>query len=154
MKTNPYVAIHCPKALSLSIVCQPIKIKFIKGRLSILHLKFSAFTTYLVLKVPAASSQVESSMLSSKSSAYFAKQKTFKAWLFNEHYTCKVSCTFSSWNLLIDSAVYDIPRSWFRIPISPIIRQNSKSSQATSNRTVRISCCKKTYFQNLMTLSL
>ena len=47
MKTNPYVAIHCPKALSLSIVCQPIKIKFIKGGLSILHLKFSAFTTYV-----------------------------------------------------------------------------------------------------------
>ena len=37
MKTEPYVSIHCLKALSLRIVHQPSKIIFIKGPGSKLH---------------------------------------------------------------------------------------------------------------------
>ena len=49
--TSTYVAIHCSKALSLRIVCQPLKIIFIKGPVFELHIKFTAFTTHLPLKV-------------------------------------------------------------------------------------------------------
>jgi len=53
------------KALYFGIVRQPLKIKFIKGKLSTLHLKGSAFNAHLVFKVHA-SSQVESSMFPTK----------------------------------------------------------------------------------------
>jgi len=51
MKTNPYVAVHCCKALSLRIVCCPLKIIFIKGPVSKLHLNFTSLTALLSLKV-------------------------------------------------------------------------------------------------------
>ena len=51
MKTNPYVAIHCWKALSLRIVLRPLKIIFIKGPVRKLHIKISAFTAHFPLKV-------------------------------------------------------------------------------------------------------
>ena len=51
MKTNPYVAVHCWKALSLRIVCCPSKTIFIKGPVYKSHIKFSAFTAHLPLKV-------------------------------------------------------------------------------------------------------
>jgi len=102
-KLNPtYVAIHSSKALSLRIVHQPTKIKFFKGTLRKLHIKVSALTTHLPLKVRSFS-QVESSMFTC--CAYFAKQKTFKAWSthsimtlwqFIEHCTWKVLCMTKS----------------------------------------------------------
>ena len=52
MKTNPYVVVHCLKALTLSIVRQPFKFIFIKGPVSKLHIKFTAFYKHLSLKVP------------------------------------------------------------------------------------------------------
>ena len=51
MKTNPYVAIHCWKALSLRIVRRPEKIICIKGPVFKSYIKFSAFTAHLPLKV-------------------------------------------------------------------------------------------------------
>ena len=51
MKTNPYAAVHCSKALTLSIVRRSLKIIFIKGPGSKLHLKFTAFTAHYPLKV-------------------------------------------------------------------------------------------------------
>jgi len=51
MKTNPYVAIHCWKALSLSIVRCPLKTIFIKGPVSKLYIKISAITAHLSSKV-------------------------------------------------------------------------------------------------------
>ena len=51
MKTKPYVAIHCLKALSLRIVRQPSKMIFIKVPVSKLHINFTAFYEHLSLKV-------------------------------------------------------------------------------------------------------
>ena len=63
MKTNPYVAVHCWKALSLSSVHSPLKIILVKGPVRKLHLKFSAFTAHLHLKV-LSFSRVKSSACS------------------------------------------------------------------------------------------
>ena len=60
MKTNPYVAVHCWKALSLRIVRCALTIIFIKGPIYKLHIKFSVFTSHLHLKV-LSFSQVKSS---------------------------------------------------------------------------------------------
>ena len=54
MKTKPYVARHCWKALSLRIVLRPLKIIFIKGPVRKLHLQISAFNTHFPLKVPGS----------------------------------------------------------------------------------------------------
>jgi len=51
MKTNPYVVVHCLKALTLSIVRQPFKFIFIKGPVSKLHKNIATFTEHLPLKV-------------------------------------------------------------------------------------------------------
>ena len=51
MKTNPYVAVHCWKALSLRIVRCPLKIIFIKGPVYKSYIKFSVFTAHLPLQV-------------------------------------------------------------------------------------------------------
>ena len=51
MKTKPYVAKHFLKALSLRNLWQPSKIVFIKGPVSKLHIKISALTAHLSLKV-------------------------------------------------------------------------------------------------------
>ena len=51
MKTKPYVAIHCWKALSLRIVQGPSKIVFIKGSVRKLLIQISAFTAHFPLKV-------------------------------------------------------------------------------------------------------
>jgi len=51
MKTIPYVAIHCWKALALSIVHWPSKIIFIKGPVIKLHIKLTSFTAHFPLKV-------------------------------------------------------------------------------------------------------
>ena len=51
MKTNPYVAVRCWKALSLRIVRCPLKIIFIKGPVYKSHIKFSGYTAHLPLKV-------------------------------------------------------------------------------------------------------
>ena len=50
-KTNPYVAVHCWKALSLRIVRCPLKVTFIKGPVSKFHIKFIVFMSHLSLKV-------------------------------------------------------------------------------------------------------
>ena len=49
MKVNPYVAIHFLKSVSLRIFCRLSKIVLIKGPVSKLHIKISAFTTQLSL---------------------------------------------------------------------------------------------------------
>ena len=47
MKTNPYVDIHCWKALSLRIVLRPLKIIFIRGPVRKLQIKnLSVFRTF------------------------------------------------------------------------------------------------------------
>ena len=51
MKTNPYVALHSWKALSLSIVHPPFQIIFLKGLVYKLHIKFTALTAHLSLEV-------------------------------------------------------------------------------------------------------
>ena len=51
MKTNPYVARHCWKALSLRIVLRALKIIFIKVPLRKLHIKISALTGHFPSKV-------------------------------------------------------------------------------------------------------
>ena len=51
MKTKPFVAVHCQKALSLRIVCCSLKIIFVKGPVYKLYIKFKAFTAHLPLKV-------------------------------------------------------------------------------------------------------
>ena len=51
MKTKPYVAIHCSKALSVRIVRRPSKNIFIKGPVSKFHMNFTAFYKHLSLKV-------------------------------------------------------------------------------------------------------
>ena len=72
--------------------------------LSILHSKLSALPVYLALEA-LASSQVKNSMFTSRSSAYFWKQKTLKARSthparttrqLNKHSTWKVLCTVKS----------------------------------------------------------
>ena len=50
-KTKEYLAIHHSIGLSLRIVCPPFKIKFSKGPVYKLHMKFTAFTEHLPLKV-------------------------------------------------------------------------------------------------------
>jgi len=57
MKTIPYVAVRCWKALFLRIVCCPLKIIFFKEPVYKLHIKFSAFTAHLPLKVLSLSKE-------------------------------------------------------------------------------------------------
>ena len=51
MKTNPYVAVHCWKALSLRIVRVTLKIIYIKEPVHKSHIQFSGFTAHLPMKV-------------------------------------------------------------------------------------------------------
>jgi len=60
MKTKAYTAIHHSIGLALSIVRQPSKIIFIKGPVSKLHIKFSAFTAHLPLKVQGSFKELSS----------------------------------------------------------------------------------------------
>ncbi len=48
---KPYVAVHCWKAISLRIVRCPSKTIFIKGPVYKLHIKYSAFTTQIIINV-------------------------------------------------------------------------------------------------------
>jgi len=50
LKTKAYVAIHYSIGLALSIVRRPLKIIFIKGTVSKLHINFSAFTAHLTFE--------------------------------------------------------------------------------------------------------
>ena len=51
MKANPYVAVHCWKALSLRIVRCPLKMIIIKAPVYKSHMKFSVFSAHLPLKL-------------------------------------------------------------------------------------------------------
>ena len=75
MKTNPYVAVHCLKDLSLRIIRRPLKIIFIKGPVSKLHFKISAFTEHLPLKVLDFSKEM--SLLCSVLGKAITRQKSY-----------------------------------------------------------------------------
>jgi len=99
MKTNPHVAIHSWKAISLRIVWRPSKIKFVKGPVSKLHLKCTVFTAHLLLKV-LSFSQMESSMFTSET---FKAQSThpdmstwqvYRTFYFESSMHCKIYASF------------------------------------------------------------
>jgi len=88
MKSNPFVAIHCWKALSSRIVLRPLKISFIKGPVSnciwksqsllYTHLwKCRVLSKYWV-QCAAQFEIIVWPMLTSKSYADFVMQKSFK----------------------------------------------------------------------------